>query len=270
MSAYRMELGEGPLVVSIPHVGTLIPGEIAARMSDVGRGVPDTDWHLDQLYGFLGEMGVPHIASVFSRYVVDLNRAPDGTPLYPGARETELCPTTTFDDEPIYDPGEEPDETEIASRRREFWQPYHLALAHLLLRVKDRYGFVVLWDAHSIRARVPRFFDDRLPDLNLGNRDGASCAPELLKRIEGVAADAGHKAGYSHVTNGRFKGGFITQSYGRPEENAHAIQLELVQETYMDEAPPWRFREDRAQKVRPVLRQMVEAARDWAWEQVKG
>lgn len=269
MSVFTVEAGEGPLVVSIPHVGTLIPDEIAGRMSEAGRAVPDTDWHLNKLYDFLDELGVPRIASVYSRYVVDLNRASDGAALYPGQRETELCPTTTFDDAPIYKPGEEPGGGEIESRRRDYWQPYHLALAHLLLQAKDRYGFALLWDAHSIRGRVPRFFDGRLPDLNIGNRDGAACAPELLRRLESVARDVGGPAGYTHVVNGRFKGGFITRSYGRPEENTHAVQLELVQETYMDETPPWRFDEARAARIRPVLRNMIEAARDWAWEQVR-
>lgn len=270
MSVCRVVEGEGPLVVSMPHVGTLIPGEIAERMTEAGRGVPDTDWHLDRLYDFLDGMGIPRIASVFSRYVVDLNRSPDGTPLYPGARETGLCPTSTFDDAPIYHEGQAPSAAEVEARRREYWQPYHLALAQLLLKAKDRYGVAVLFDAHSVRSRVPRFFEGTLPDLNLGNRDGTTCDAELLQHLQAVAESPGEAAGYSSVVNGRFQGGFITKSYGRPQEGTHAVQLELAQSTYMAEAPPWTFDPDLAGRLRPVLRRMIEAARDWAWAQARG
>lgn len=263
MSVYKVVEGTGPLVVSMPHVGALIPDEIASRMTEAGRGSPDTDWHVNRLYNFLEEMEIPHIRSIFSRYVVDLNRSPDGSALYSGARETELCPTTTFDDEPIYRDGETPGEVEIESRRRDYWQPYHLALAELMLQAKDRYGIVVLFDAHSIRSQVPRFFDGQLPDLNVGTRDGASCDPELRAAVGAQAAAA---EGYSHVVDGRFKGGFITRSYGRPDENTHAVQLELTQKTYMQETPPWSFDESAAQDIRPHLRRIVEAARDWAWK----
>lgn len=265
MSVYRIVEGEGPLVVSMPHVGTLLPAEVAETMTEAGRAVPDTDWHVDRLYEpVLDELGIPRIAAVFSRYTVDLNRGPDSAPLYPGARETELCPTTTFDDQPIYLAGQAPDARAIECRRRDYWQPYHLALAQLLLRAKDRHGVAVLWDAHSIRGEVPRFFEGTLPDLNIGTRDGESCAPELLGRVTETARAAGAEAGYSTVVDGRFKGGFITRSYGRPAEGTHAIQLELAQRTYMDEAPPWRFDPERAERLRPVLRQMLESARDWA------
>lgn len=267
MSVYSITEGEGPLVVSMPHVGTLIPAEIADRMTEAGRGVPDTDWHVDRLYGeVLDELGIPRIASVYSRYVVDLNRPPDGSPLYPGAPETELCPTTTFDDRPIYLEGQAPDDAEVESRRRDFWQPYHLALAQLLLKAKDRHGVAILWDAHSIRSRVPRFFQGTLPDLNLGSRGGASCADALLSRLEETSREA---EGYTQVVDGRFRGGFITRSYGRPDEGTHAVQLELAQATYMDEAPPWAFDDDRAARLRPVLRRMLQNARDWAWSQAK-
>ncbi len=266
MPVYSLSEGEGPLVVSMPHAGVLIPDEIAERMSEAGRSVPETDWHIPRLYNFLDELRIPRIQAVFSRYVADLNRAPDGGRLYPGARETELCPTTTFDDLPIYQEGKEPGAAEIEARRRDYWQPYHLGLAQLLLQVKDRYGVAVLLDLHSIRSRVPRFFDGQLPDISLGSRDGASCHPELLRQMARVADETG---GYSHVVDGRFKGGFITRCYGRPDEETHSIQIELSQTTYMEEAPPWTFLEDRAESVRPALRALVESARDWAWERTK-
>lgn len=267
MTVYHAVAGEGPLVVSMPHTGALIPDEIARRMTEEGRGAPDTDWHIDRLYGFLDEMHVPRIRSIYARYVVDLNRPPDGGALYSGARETELCPTTTFDDAAIYRPGEAPGEAEIESRRREYWQPYHLALAQLMAQAKDRYGIAVLFDAHSIRSQVPRFFEGTLPAFNVGTRDGDSCAVGLREAVVAEAVAAGD---YDHVVDGRFKGGFITRSYGRPDEGTHAIQLELTQKTYMRESPPWTFDEAAAREVRPYLRRMVEAARDWAWARARG
>lgn len=265
MSVYRIAAGEGPLIVSMPHAGTLIPAEIAEDMSEAGRGVPDTDWHVERLYAdILDELGIPRIVATYSRYVVDLNRPPGGGPLYPGARETGLCPTTTFDDAPIYRDGAARGEAAVEARRRAYWQPYHLALADLLLQAKDRHGIAVLWDAHTIRSRVPRFFDGRLPDLNLGSRDGTSCAGDLLARLEDGARAAARSDGFTWTVDGRFKGGFITRDYGRPAEGTHAVQLELAQSTYMEEAPPWTFREDLAARIRPVLRRLLVAARDWA------
>lgn len=265
MSVYSIVEGEGPLIVSMPHAGTLIPAEIADGMSEAGRGVPDTDWHVERLYrGILEELGIPHIVATYSRYVVDLNRPPGGGALYPGARETELCPTTTFDDAPIYRPGAAPDEAAIELRRRAYWQPYHLALAQLVLQAKDRHGIAVLWDAHTIRSQVPRFFDGRLSDLNLGSRDGTSCDGDLLARLGDICRTAAESDGFTWTVDGRFKGGFITRDYGRPGEGTHAVQLELAQSTYMDEAPPWTFRDDLAERIRPVLHRLLVAARDWA------
>ncbi len=263
MVPYRFTAGRTPLLVSMPHVGTHIPDEIAARMTPAARAVPDTDWHVDRLYDFLGELGASVITATHSRYVIDLNRPSDGTPLYPGASNTELCPTTLFDESPVYLPGEEPSETEIAGRLEEYWRPYHERLSIEMRALKSQHGVVVLFDAHSIRSRVPRFFEGRLPDINLGTGGGGSADPAMAAAAVEAAAEAD---GYTSVLNGRFKGGYITRSYGRPAEGMHAIQLELAQITYMDEEPPFSFREDKAREVRPALRRIVEAILAWAQE----
>jgi len=264
MVPYEFTAGRTPLLVSMPHVGTHIPEAIAGRMTDAARAVPDTDWHVDRLYDFLEELGASVITATHSRLVVDLNRAPDGTPLYPGASNTELCPTTLFDEQPVYQPGQEPSETEIAGRIEEYWRPYHERLSIETRALKAEHGIAVLFDAHSIRSRVPRFFEGRLPDINLGTGGGSSADPALAAAALEAAAEAD---GYTSVLNGRFKGGYITRSYGRPQEGMHAIQLELAQCTYMEEDPPFRFREDLAKQVRPALRRVVEAVLAWAKEQ---
>jgi len=260
MEPYRFSAGTTPLIVSMPHVGTHVPAQIAERMTPVARALPDTDWHVDRLYDFLDRIGASVIVANQSRYVVDLNRAPDGRPLYPGASNTELCPTTSFDELPLYQAGQTPDAAELALRRRFAWQPYHERLQRELDALKARHGVALLWDAHSIRSRVPRFFEGQLPDLNLGTGGGATCDPDLLARIMALAG-AGD---YSCVANGRFKGGYITRNYGRPEAGIHAIQLELSQITYMNEDPPYDFREDLAAGIRPLLRHLLETALDWA------
>jgi len=260
MQAFHFIPGDSPLLVSMPHVGTGVPPEIAARLTPEAAALPDTDWHVDQLYDFLDTLGAARLQATQSRYVIDLNRAPDDRPLYAAARNTELCPTTTFAEQPIYRSGAAPDATETAARRAAYWRPYHDRLRSALDEVRARHGVAVLWEAHSIRSRVPRFFAGRLPDLNLGTAGGKSAAAALLSRLTAVAAESG----YSHAVNGRFQGGYITRAYGNPARGIHAVQLELSQITYMDEDPPFVFRENLAAGTRPVLRRLLETALDWA------
>jgi N-formylglutamate deformylase len=264
---FRFTAGSTPLLVSMPHLGTAIPDDIAAGMTAAGREVPDTDWHLDRLYDFAGGLGAGLIMPIHSRYVIDLNRPPDGAALYPGASNTELCPLTRFDDQPIYLDGRAPDAAEVARRRDAYWRPYHQQIASELARLRALFGIAVLFDAHSIRSVVPRFFEGRLPDLNLGFGSGQTAAPELIDRLSRIAMAA---TGYSHAIDGRFKGGYITRSYGRPAEGVHAFQLELSQITYMEEAAPFGYRADVAERVRPTLRALVEAMLDWSQSQTRG
>lgn len=257
MEPFLFREGTRPLLVSMPHVGLHIPDDIAAGMTELALTRPDTDWHIDRLYDFVDEIGASVIAATHSRYVIDLNRPPDGTSLYPGRVTTELCPTCTFAGEPLYGQGAEPGHDEIARRIALCWRPYHERLEAELSRIRDLHGHVLLWDAHSIRSVVPRLFGGRLPDFNIGTADGTSCAPEVARRVNEVAQAA---RGYSAVLDGRFKGGYITRCYGRPGAGIHAIQLELSQRTYMKEAPPFTFSDDLAAAVRPALRRMVEGA----------
>jgi N-formylglutamate deformylase len=255
-STYLFEPGPLPLLVSMPHVGTQIPPELAARMTPAALQVPDTDWHLPQLYDFLKELGANLLVAVNSRYVIDLNRDPAGTILYPGASNTELCPLRTFQSAPIYKPGREPDAAEIGHRIGKYWRPYHLRLAEELAALKARHGYALLFDAHSIKSELPRFFEGRLWDINLGTADGKSAAAPVGSALLAAAEAAG---GYTTVLNGRFKGGYITRTYGAPAAGIHAAQLELSWRTYMDEGGSFAFDEVQARAVRPVLRSVVEA-----------
>jgi N-formylglutamate deformylase len=261
MENFRFSAGSTPLVVSAPHVGTEVPPQIAARLSDAARGLPDTDWHVDRLYAQARALGATTLFANLSRYVVDLNRDPSGKPLYPGADNTEICPTRTFDGEPIWREAP-PDAAEVAERVERYWRPYHERLSAALDETRARHGVAVLLDAHSIRSVLPRFFEGRLPDLNFGTADGASCAPDLSDRLYAALDDDA----FTRVRNGRFKGGYITRAYGRPAAGAHAAQLELAQCAYMDERPPWAYRDDLAARLTPAIGRMLEAALGWAGE----
>jgi N-formylglutamate deformylase len=254
MEPFRFRAGSTPLLVSMPHVGTLVPRDLADRFTPAALALPDTDWHLETLYDFLDALGASVLSATHSRYVVDLNRPPDDANLYPGQDSTGLVPLDTFAREPIYRDGAAPTAEEVTARTMRFWRPYHDRLAWELTRLRETYGYALLWDAHSIASQVPRFFAGRLADLNLGNGNGASCRSELVERLLATATGSG----YSAVLNGRFKGGYITRRYGRPGEAIHAIQLELSQATYLDEMPPWPFRDDLAQKLRPQLAALLQ------------
>lgn len=258
MKHFELHRGSAPLLVSLPHDGIAISDAIASRMTPQALRVPDTDWHVGLLYAFAKELGASVLAPRWSRYVVDLNRPPDGHALYPGRSETALVPTNTFADEPIYRDGAQPDAAEILARVDEYWRPYHAALRDELDRLSDTHGRVALWDGHSIRSRVPRFFEGKLPDFNLGTANGASCSPALQERLVAVLrTHAGGAQGYDHVVNGRFKGGHITRHYGSPRQGVDAVQLELAQYVYMDE-DSFEYQPQRAQGVQRVIRALLE------------
>jgi N-formylglutamate deformylase len=265
MQEYTLHEGTAPLLVSLPHDGTALPEAIAAKMTKAGRRVPDTDWHVGKLYAFARELGASVIVPRWSRYVVDLNRDPEGHALYPGRAETALVPVMTFAGEAIYAAGDEPGNREVARRKEMYWQPYHNALARELARMRERHPRVVLWDGHSIRSRVPMFFDGQLPDFNLGTANGASCSPELQARLTDVLRERadGDNGRYSHVVNGRFKGGYITRHYGRTNAGVEAVQLELAQYTYMDE-DRFDYRPARAAPVQDIIRALLRTCVDHA------
>jgi N-formylglutamate deformylase len=253
---FTLTLGTAPLLVSFPHAGTEIPDELAARMTPEGLQRADVDWHLPQLYAFARSMGASTLAARFARHVIDLNRPPEDESLYPGQDVTGLLPLDTFRKQPLYRPGEAPDAAEAQRRRTLYWQPYHDALRGELGRLRALHGSVVLWDAHSIASVMPRFFDGKLPDLNLGSADGRSCAPALQAAVEAVMRA---QTQFTHVSNGRFKGGHITRHYGRPGTGIHALQLEMCQSTYMDESAPFAYRPELALQVQSLLQRMLEA-----------
>jgi N-formylglutamate amidohydrolase len=260
MDLWTLHRGDGPLVIDVPHAGTHVPEALRPRLTAIAQTVPDTDWHVEKLYAFAAAEGATLFCATHSRYVVDLNRDPSGAALYAGADNTELCPTRTFGGDAIYVGGAVPAQVEVADRIAQSFTPYHAALEAEIARTRERHGFAIVLDGHSIRGVVPRFFEGRLPDLNLGTASGTSCAPELEACAARVLAEA---EGFTHIVNGRFKGGWITRRYGRPQEGVHALQLEIAQDCYMDEAPPFRWDSGRAERLGHVLRRLVQALKSF-------
>ena len=253
---FTLHRGSAPLLLSLPHDGSAIPDALKARMTPTARGAPDTDWHVSRLYAFARDLGASILVPAYSRYVIDLNRSEDDTSLYPGQNTTGLVPLVRFTGEPIYLPGAEPDAGEVAGRVDRYWRPYHHALRGELDRLRAAHARVVLWEGHSIRGSgLPFLFEGRLPDLNLGTANGASCSSALQARIEGVLAG---QSDYDWVANGRFKGGHITRHYGNPARGIDAIQLEISQRTYMDE-DSFAYDEAKASRLEPILQRLLVA-----------
>ncbi|WP_394781201.1 N-formylglutamate deformylase [Undibacterium sp.] len=261
--AFHFHQGSSPLLISMPHVGTDIPAEIAAGMHAVAGVKADTDWHLPLLYNMAQELGASVLSAHHSRYVIDLNRSTDDTNLYPGQDTTGLFPIDTFIKQPLYLDGMQPSADQMQQRISQYWQPYHAQLQHEVERIRQQHGIVILWDAHSIASQLPRFFEGKLPDLNFGTADGRSCDASLQQALA-AALQTPEVAAYTHVFNGRFKGGYITRNYGRPEQQVHAVQLEMSQCIYMNETAPFDYRPDLAAQLQPLLLKLLNACLDWA------
>jgi N-formylglutamate deformylase len=260
--------GDAPLVVSFPHSGTEIPPDIESRLASPWLARKDSDHWVDVLYDFAHEMGATTIRTSLSRTVIDVNRDPSGVSLYPGRATTGLCPTETFAGEPLYQRGHEPDGAEVEQRMHEYFRPYHASIETETQRLCARHGRVVLYDAHSIRSRVPRLFDGELAQFNIGTNDGASCEPALTEALEQICDESG----MSRVTNGRFRGGWITRHYGKPQIGIHAVQMELAMRGYLQEPEevlseenwPAPFDDTRAALLRVALRDVLAACMNFA------
>ncbi|WP_048838708.1 N-formylglutamate deformylase [Acetobacter cibinongensis] len=257
-SVYTFSAGEAPVLITLPHAGQKLPDGLSERMTETGRVLPDTDWYMEALYDFASGLGVGVLRANYSRYVVDLNRGADDVALYPGRPSTGLVPHLTFSGQPIYKDGLAPDHQEVLERTNLFWTPYHQKIEQELARLKDKWGWAILWDGHSIASTIPRLFEGILPDLNFGTNAGAACAPVLAQALVVQASVFPH---YTHVLDGRFKGGYTTRHYGKPEENIHAVQLELAQTTYLEsEVSPWPLSGKKVEQLKYVLKQFLRCA----------
>ena len=254
---FEQRHGSLPILISFPHSGTVLPDSLRERFTAAGRALPDTDWFVPELYRrCLDRLDVSTLIATHSRYVVDLNRPADGSALYPGRIESAVCPTGTFEGEAIYAAGQELSNEEIPGRIERYWRPYHLALAAERDRIVTTHGRCLIWDAHSIRSHSPRLFEGELPELNLGTYSGHSAAAPFVGRVvDRLRA----QQRFSHVVDGRFKGGHITRHFGAPASNVHAMQLEIAQRAYMSEGGTPQFDSQRAAPLSELIEQILAA-----------
>lgn len=263
----QIHRGAVPLIVSFPHTGTELPEALASQFLSPWLARRDADWWVHELYAFAQQMGATTVRTAVSRSVIDVNRDPSGTSLYPGQNTTGLCPLTTFDNQPLYRDGHGPDEAEIARRRDTWFVPYHDALAAEIARLRAGHGTVVVYDAHSIRSHIPHLFDGQLPQFNLGTNGDTTCDNALTDVVDNLCA----MSGMSHVRNGRFKGGYITRHYSDIPGGVHTLQMELACRGYMHEPEavdehswPTPLDPDHAAPLRATLQQVLDACLDFA------
>ncbi|MEM6463890.1 MAG: N-formylglutamate deformylase [Pseudomonadota bacterium] len=267
MEPVEIVRGDSPVILGLPHTGLFVPDLIFENLNETGRALTDTDWKVDRLYADLLP-GATTVRATFHRYVIDANRDPSGVSLYPGQNTTALCPLTDFDNNPIYRRGSEPGEREIEARRIAYHAPYHAAMAAEIERTRNRHGIAVLFDCHSIRSVVPFLFEGTLPDFNIGDNDGTTCADGLTR----IVADLCRRArGYSTIVNGRFKGGWTTRHYGRPDDGVHAIQMELAQKSHLkQETHPFELDAEKSKRLRTVLGEILKGIEEWALHHSNG
>lgn len=221
-----------PMVANLPHSGLQLPKDVAAQLiPEQLRRLPNSDWHLQQLYSFLPDLGITVLQANYSRYVVDLNRALK--PPFFGSFWSAVVPEQTAFKQPIY--VQEPDQRQVRSRIDEFYTPYHHQLTALLNEKVAQFGKVYLLDLHSFMGLIT-------DDACLGNANGESCSAALIDQ----AADSFTQQAYQVVKNKVFTGGFITRYYGQ-QPNVEALQIEIRYPTYLpddqlevDEIPQWR------------------------------
>jgi len=260
--------GTEPLLVCFPHTGSDLPAGDAQGLASPWLALRDTDWHVDRLYDFACALGATTVRTRVSRSIIDCNRDPSGLSLYPGQATTGLCPLTTFDGDALYS-AQPPGEADIEKRLQRYFHPYHQAVAEEIARLRATHPWIVLYDAHSIRSRVPILFEGELPQFNIGTNGDASCDPRLTASVAAICAASGH----CHVVNGRFRGGWTTRHYGQPGSGVHAIQMELAMRGYLIEPaqpdsdnwpPPWApaF----ARPMRDTLQAVLKACLEFASE----
>ncbi len=258
MTPVRVREGRSALVMAFPHSGTYLPDDVRRDLNETGQFLSDTDWYLPKLYDGLLPSATT-VTAEFHRYVIDANRDPSGQSLYPGQATTGLIPETDFDGNPIW--SRVPDIAQKMQRQVAYHEAYHRALRTALHRARDRHGFAILYDCHSIRSQIPRLFDGTLPDFNIGTFDGRSCDACLARNVEAVCRDARR---FTCVVNGRFKGGWTTRHYGQPTKGIHAIQMELAQSTHLEtETSPWAYSPEKSKVLRPFLEEVLWNIDQW-------
>jgi N-formylglutamate deformylase len=220
-----------PVLANLPHSGLHVPAAMQAQLTAAARAfLPNQDWHLDELYDFLPELGISSLQATHSRYVVDLNRAPK-PPHFGSFWRAVMAERSAFD-VPLY--AQRPSDADIAARLRSCYEPYHAQLDAQLEALAERFGRVTLLDLHSFAGPIA-------DDVCLGNGNGSTCSEATLEAV--ASAFAAEEFGV--VRNKVFNGGHITRRCGALPA-VEALQIELRYSVYLEpdaleveRVPPW-------------------------------
>ncbi|MGK7389273.1 MAG: N-formylglutamate amidohydrolase [Candidatus Cyclobacteriaceae bacterium M2_1C_046] len=239
-----------PILISVPHSGTFFPEDIKADFKpEQLSSLEDTDWYVEKLYDFAPSLGMSMIVANYHRWVIDLNRNPESKPLYDDGRNvTALCPTSTFNEKPLYHEKRIPGAKEIDRRLENYYKPYYEKISETLDSFINEFGIALLWDAHSIKQYVPGIKKEIFPDLIVGDNDGKAAGDGISM----IALDNLETERYNLAYNKPFKGGNITRHFGNPAQNQHALQLEMTKINYMDNDEV-HYDEQRAGHMRELL-----------------
>ncbi len=236
-----------PLVFASPHSGNRYPpGFIAQSRLDRQTLRRSEDSFVDEIFQAAPALGAPLIRARFPRAYIDPNREP-----------FELDPAMFLDELPTYANTRSPRVAaglgtiarvvatgadiyrgklsfdEALERIRHFYWPYHAALRSLIDQTRDRFGFCILVDCHSMPSTglEASEVNGRPVDFVIGDCHGMACASSVMQTVVQCLRDLG----YSVRRNTPYSGGFVTSHYGRPEEGLHTIQIEINRALYMDE-----------------------------------
>ncbi len=235
-----------PLVFNSPHSGSVYPACLKATSRLDARSIRRSeDFMVDRLFADAPRFGAPLLLAHFPRAYVDVNREPyeldpkmfEGRlPSFANTRSLRVAgglgtiPKIVGDGHDIYRhrlPVEE-----ALQRIEAVYRPYHAALRGLVSDALRSFGEAVLVDCHSMPSASLGANPIERPDVVLGDRYGASCAPQIIDAAEAICVDLGFTVG----RNRPYAGGFITEHYGQPSAGVHALQIEINRGLYMDEA----------------------------------
>lgn len=239
-SYFRFQRGELPVLIEVPHAGLAIPEVVRSELrTPLEHVLRDADLFVDQLYAEAPGRGASMLTALTSRYVIDLNRAPDDVDLrtvpdHPaprGAASRGVVWRTTTDGRPLL---RRPlSYRQLEARLRRFHRPYHAALRAELQRLRSEHGYAIAIAAHSMPSvgRGPGGRSVKRPDVVPGSRGRTSADPRLLDLVAGHFEDAGLSVRHDDP----YRGGYTTAHYGRPAEGWHVVQIELSRALYVDE-----------------------------------
>ncbi|MBX3598078.1 MAG: N-formylglutamate amidohydrolase [Rhizobiaceae bacterium] len=234
-----------PFVFNSPHSGCAYPKRFLEMSRLDSHSIRRSeDCYVDELFSCVVALGAPLLCAHFPRAYLDVNREPweldprmfsDGVPPYANIRSPRVAgglgtvPRLVGEGAEIY--AHRLPFAEASERIELLYQPYHAELKQLLVETRQKFGFCVLIDCHSMPAGIQLGESGMRPDFIIGDRFGSSASKALSRAAIQLLDDRG----FTVAHNRPYAGGYITEHYGRPSRGIHAIQIEINRGLYMDE-----------------------------------